>query len=534
MIKKILLTAIAVLLFIPSAAHAVSTDVMTKGDFVIELLDSTGFSRNNYTPLESSYFSDVLQEDPLFVPIAFLVDSGAVKKPKSETAFYKNRGISLINALQLTYFMKGIPVPRIFDVQSWTFENISPRAPFAHLLQKAATLGMINSERVAPFRILKRGEALNIIARANANSSPNITITLSPSTTHEAVTNPIFPIFLDAWNKINQDYIRRDQVEKQDLIYGATKGLVESLDDRYSEFMPPSDNSLGTELSGEIEGIGASVEMVDKKVTVVAPLRDSPAEKAGILTSDILLSANGVSFEGLTLQKAVSLIKGPAGTNVTLIIERSGQRISITVTRARIKLNSVELEFTNDNIAVIKLNNFSADSHMEFSKAVREILQKNPTGVILDMRNNPGGFLDVAVSIAGFFIDSGSTVVKIRFPDHTEIKVSNGEAELSRFPIVVLINKGSASASEILAGAILDHNKGVLIGETTFGKGTVQEFITYTDGSSLKITVAEWLTPLDHLIDKNGIEPTIKVTLSDTDKKAKLDPQMDRALEEIR
>ncbi|MCX6785525.1 MAG: S41 family peptidase [Candidatus Komeilibacteria bacterium] len=344
-----------------------------------------------------------------------------------------------------------------------------------------------------------------------------------------------FKNFWQVWDIIKGKFIDRDKITDAQLFYGALKGSVAALKDPYSVFFnPEGSKEFNDELAGKFEGIGAEIGIRNEHLTIIAPLPDSPAAKAGLLPLDQILTINGADTANIALDEAVKQIRGPKGTTVTLTIGREGVKEpkTFTITRDTIKIESVVYENKN-GIAVIKLTNFNADTDGAFAATVNQIVKTSPNGIILDLRNDPGGFLDTAVVIGGYWINKGQTVVKEEFNDpalNQEYR-SAGSAQLKNYKTVVLVNGGSASASEIVAGALQDYKLAQLVGSKTFGKGSVQELEKLSDGSSVKITVARWLTPLGRTIEKNGITPDVLVDLKEEDINNKKDPQMAKALE---
>ncbi len=341
-------------------------------------------------------------------------------------------------------------------------------------------------------------------------------------------------VFWETWNTLEANFLHPEDIKTKKQIYGATRGMVSSLGDPYTVFMDPKETSdFDESISGEFEGIGAEIAIKNEKLTIIAPLKGSPAELAGIQAGDIILAIDEEPTFGISIEKALMEIRGPEGEKVVLSIYREGEKkpIEITIVRDKIILESVEWEMKND-VAFVTISQFGTDAATEFQAAINEILLQNPSGLILDLRNNGGGLLDVCLKIATEFFDQ-KIIVKTKgrkFGDSGDIMSGRGGAFLN-IPIVVLVNKGSASASEIFAGAIQDHKRGLVLGETTFGKGSVQNVIPLSDGSSLKVTIAEWLTPEGRSIHKTGIEPceTIEFTMKDVE--AKRDPVLERALD---
>ncbi len=310
--------------------------------------------------------------------------------------------------------------------------------------------------------------------------------------------------------------------------------MVESLEDPYSTFMNEAENqAFADEFDGQIEGIGAFIAIDDDgKITIVSPIKDSPAERAGIKAGDVILKVDDFDTEGANLYETVNRIKGPKGTTVNLTLGRDGSTVVIEVVRDVINIFSLESKKVgNGNIMHINLLNFNSNAVQDF-RSLANTITSDPSikGLILDMRNNPGGLLDVAIGILGFFLPNNSTAVQIKYSYFNFSQQTGGDGVLQNYPIVVLVNKGSASASEIVAGALKEYNVATLVGETTFGKGTVQEVNYFSDYSSIKLTIAEWLTPEGNSIEGAGIAPHIEV-IDEVDDSTDL--QLNRAISEL-
>jgi len=345
-----------------------------------------------------------------------------------------------------------------------------------------------------------------------------------------------FSLFQRVWDITKKDFINREKVTDSQMFYGALAGIVASLGDPYSSFFDPDTTQKFTkELEGTFEGIGAEIGMKDNIATVIAPLPGTPAEKAGIKAGDKIFSIDGKETLDMSVDYAVSLIRGKKGTKVVLEVLHQGAKKTekIEVVRDKIQFDSVTWNFKND-IAIIEIAHFNEDTSNLLQKAVSEILIKNPKGVIVDLRGDPGGFLDQAVEVASEWLAKDETVVWEQMDGQKTENKSLGRLHLKDYPTVVLVDQGSASAAEIVAGALQDYKRATLVGETTFGKGSVQEFQPLPDGSSIKLTVAKWLTPLGREIDKQGIEPDYKVERTVEQYNKGQDPQMDKAAEIIR
>lgn len=333
-----------------------------------------------------------------------------------------------------------------------------------------------------------------------------------------------FDLFWKIWDMLSAKYYDKTKLIPSDMIYGAISGMVASLGDPYTVFLPPKQNKVVNEdLSGSFEGVGMQIGFRSARLAVVSPLPDSPAEKAGVKPGDFIIHIKDeakdvdVNTSGIDLSEAVGLIRGKAGTVVKLTLAREGHDgpIEVAITRAKLDIPSVSLKFDDaSNVAIIKVNKFAAETSEEWDKAVTEIVNKQPAvnGVIVDLRNNPGGYLQEAVDLAGDFIEVGKVAVTEDHGDNGKIEHKIDRiARLSKYKTVVLINGGSASASEILAGALRDQKKIQLIGETSFGKGTMQEPVEIPGGSGLHVTIAKWLTPNGTWVNEVGLKPDIEI-----------------------
>ena len=324
----------------------------------------------------------------------------------------------------------------------------------------------------------------------------------------------------------------------QQILYGAVSGAVAALADPYSVFLPPKEaEDFKQELKGNFDGIGAEIAIKNQQLVVVTPLEDSPALKARLRSGDFIVKIDGTDSQGLTLEEAVGKIRGSAGTQVTLTIFRKGESKTrdVIITRAKIEVRSLSFELTEVNgkkIGILKLRRFGEETQGQMESAINEFLLKGIDGVILDERNNPGGYLETAVQVASNWLNKDQIVVIQKFGDGTEEKfAAKGNNRLKGMPTIVLINGGSASASEIVAGGLKDHGVAKLVGEKSFGKGSVQELIDLRGQAQVKLTIAKWLTPAGHDLNKEGLEPEEKVELSDEDFNSDRDPQLDRAFE---
>lgn len=347
-----------------------------------------------------------------------------------------------------------------------------------------------------------------------------------------------FSLFWDAYSKLQQKFIDPAKIDNQKIIYGAIEGMTKSLGDPYTSFFDPSQaKRFQQDLSGSFEGIGVEIGIKKNQLTVVAPLEGTPGQKAGLKAGDAILKIDGKDASDMATEEAVSLIRGEKGTTVTLSIYRDGWTTAkdIKITRDTIIVPPMKWELKNSDVAYININEFGGTLPADFRKAALEILSSPAKKIVLDLRGNPGGYLEVSQEIAGWFLPQGQIVTIEDFGKLKNQKQykTEGNSNLANYPLVVLIDQGSASASEILAGALRDNKKIKLIGEKSFGKGSVQEVVDLKNGSFLKITIAKWLTPKGNSISEVGLEPDIKVSITDQDIQAGKDPQLDKALEII-
>lgn len=382
------------------------------------------------------------------------------------------------------------------------------------------------------FLILAFGTGYQTGVRKTLTASPagnptNVTVNgKSPPSSVSAVD---FSLFWDVWNRLGTHYVDKSVIVPQKMIYGAISGMVSSLDDPYTVFLPPSQNKESKEdLNGKFEGIGAQLGVKDKKIVIIAPLKDSPAQKAGLNAGDWIVKVDGKDAINWTLPEAVSKIRGPKGSTVklTIVHETASKSADIVVTRDTINVASVEWEemgckegdkpTTACKVEYIKLGRFGDQTNEEWDKAVDKVLSASTQssgvkGLVLDLRNNPGGYLMSSIYVASEFLSDGTVVTQEDASGKKQPFAVDRKGKLLKIPLVVLINKGSASASEIVAGALSDRGRAKLVGETSFGKGSVQEVQELADGAGIHITVAKWLLPSGTWINGKGIEPGVKI-----------------------
>ena len=371
----------------------------------------------------------------------------------------------------------------------------------------------------ATLGFLKTGSARTPVSLFNRASPSGVTVD--------------FGEFWNVWDKVTKEHLDKKGVDQQKLLYGAIGGLVNSLGDPYTVFLDPENNkSFNSELSGVYEGVGIEIGSKDGRLLVIAPISGSPAGKAGVLASDVIAKIDGKDTSSMTIPDAVKAIRGQAGTNIKLTLLRDGKAIELDLKRAKITVKSVDFVDKGAGVALIKISRFGDTTKDEWSDAINKFVSEGFSKLILDLRNDPGGRLDTAVYVLGEFVKTGTVMVQEEDANglRQEFK-SDREGRLQAVTPVILVNKGSASASEIVAGGLRDLLGSKLVGEKSFGKGTVQKVEDLTKGAGLHITVAKWLTPKGTWVNANGgLSVDFEVKLTEADIASGKDPQLAKAL----
>lgn len=338
-----------------------------------------------------------------------------------------------------------------------------------------------------------------------------------------------FQVFWEAWGILQQEFYG-PVPGPEEMTQSAIRGLVRELDDPYTAYLTPRQAKLlNDDLNGSFEGIGATIEMRDGRLVIVSTLEGYPAQRAGLLPGDVVVAVDGKSLEGLDAIEAAVLIRGPSGTTVRLTVLREGEPepLEISVVRARIQIVAVEGQMLDEGIAYVKISHFTSGTSSDLRSTLRALRRQQPSGLILDLRGNPGGLLPEAVGVASEFIGDGVILTERRQDGSEQVHHATAGGLATDLPLVVLVNAGTASAAEIVAGAIQDHGRGTLVGETTFGKGSVQLHHSLSDGSSLRVTIAHWSTPNGRQINKQGLKPDVTVEQDDGEG----DVQLERSIE---
>jgi carboxyl-terminal processing protease len=397
-------------------------------------------------------------------------------------------------------------------------------------------VGYANGQTVQPAALAVQPDASTPIAVPAATATPQKSA-VGGSTDAQTTTSQdqSLKTFWEAYNILQKEYYGTDLPTGKNLEYDAINGLIFGLEDQFTSFVSPDAAKLIEEdATGSFSGIGAYVQLNKQRALQITKIfQGSPAEKAGLKAGDLVTEVDGKSIVGGDINEQVAKVRGPEGSTATFTIVREGEDkpFKVDITRAKIEIKLVESKMLDNNVAYVSLSSFnSATASQQLQAAIQALLAKNPKGLIFDLRDNPGGFLDQAVDVADIFLKDGVVLYERSKNGDEQVFRSSDQGIAQDIPLVVLVNGGSASASEIVAGAIQDRDRGVLIGEKTFGKGSVQQINHLSDGSQLRVTIAHWFTPNNHSIHGQGIDPNITVAHSDD---PKVDPQLDRAVEYI-
>src|SRR5215216_221018 len=364
--------------------------------------------------------------------------------------------------------------------------------------------------------------------------APGVQLEQQAATPDELET--LFVPFWEAWNIVHEQFVEQP-VEDDVLMQGAIRGMMDALGDQQTFYMEPQvyENETSS-LQGQYEGIGAYVDTDGDYLTIVSPIEGSPAEKAGILPGDKVIAIDGEDMTGVAPEEARLKVLGPNGTKVTLTVTRKGEPkpLEFTITRAQIELRSAEGKMLKDSIAYIDINTFGEKTTQELRSTLDDLLKQNPRGIIIDLRNNPGGYLNTAVEVSSEFIDKGVILYEQYGDGRRDEHKALGNGDATDIPLVVLVNEGSASASEILAGALQDYDRAKLVGVKSYGKGSVQNWVPLSNNEgAARVTIARWLTPDERLIDHLGLTPDVWVEITPEDFEAGRDPQLDAAVETL-
>ncbi|MBU1019409.1 MAG: S41 family peptidase [Patescibacteria group bacterium] len=486
---------------------------ITKAALYKMLLANSGFTPGDEEP--KNHFTD-LGGSEWYAPYANqAVEIGLIDE--DQTQFDPDKKITRAQAAKIILRWGGIPVPRYINPNDWDlpYNDTNPLHIYAPYIQKIYELGIMpeyNSDYFGTYRKLTRGDAALLIYNFDLYSiTDEFVIYLNSGS-----DIPLIETLTDVYTKLTEDFYQGG-LSEDELLYTAIEEMVNSAGDPYTTFSAPNDTtSITTLLNGEYEGVGIYINQEsDGTIIITSLLANSPAAEQGIKANDILMEVDGQSVEELDLNEAANLLRGKAGTTAVLLIQRGTELLEFTVERRALTITYIESQLLENNIAYYNITFFGEQTDEEFFAKTQEFLETGINGIILDVRNNPGGYVSTAANILSQFIEEGELITTISYNNENIEYISEGPGTLGTYPVVIITDEISASASEILTGALADHNIAITVGETTYGKGSVQELIYYDDGSILKITVAHWLTPNGTDINGIGIQPDIEITGED-------------------
>lgn len=527
---------------------------INKASFLKAALTYAGYiptkTFNHYTG-----YSDV-PEDSWFAPYVKKALDSRILTNKLGDQFNPESTLTRQDALLLSMAIFGLPTPLSTPKTTDLFDDIRLNHPLAsvYAAAKADKIYFENTQKnFYPSKILNRGDAADLLFKTKLAQSimgfgnsgtGSITISVPNSYLDQNTTNPgsdfvsndKFPILMDAWQKINSQYVYTDNFTKDKLLYGAINGMVDSLNDPYSTFKTPDNSGQSfIYIPENYEGIGAVIDQIDGNYIVETTITNSPAYRAGLKAKDIIMQIDGQIVKDLPYDQVFALIKGKAGTSVKLQVMRDNSLLNFQIVREKITVSSIQSKDLGNGINYMRFDQFTESSAQEFDDAIKQIEASGSKKLIIDLRNNPGGYLTSAQTILGHFLTKDQVEFYTTDKDKNSTAYNSlGNGELKSYKIVLLINEGSASAAEIFAGALQDDKLAYLIGSKSFGKGSVQEITNYEDNSSLKLTIAHWETPNKRDINHLGIVPDLTVPITDLQKEAGQDPQLDAATNYLR
>ncbi len=485
-------------------------DKINKAEF-LKLVISSGNTGIKQIQVEVPY--EDINGDEWFAPyVDRALELGIIEYNKEDPYFRPGETINRADGLIYIFKYYEIDADMVSDLEKDYFD-VSESDYFANESQVAYILELLSdykSRYFSPYKELTRAETINILY--NLHKAGFINTTITPSDYTAIRESDSYGIFLDVYNTIISEYIDKSSIDERNLIYGAISGMVTSLADPYSAFMLPQDSQMFQEsLSGSFDGIGVYIIYENGNYIIQTPLKGSPAEKAGLKPNDIITHVDETDISNMTFDQVVDLLRGPSGTSVTLKIKRNSISKDYTLTRAHIDVPFVEWEMKN-GVGVIYYYQFTSNSHYQFIDALNSVTSQNPKGLVIDLRNNPGGYLYSAQQMISRFLPKNETFVTVELADgYSYNDVSYGPGDLGKYKTVVLINEGTASASEIIALALKEKTGAQIVGTNSFGKNKIQEVISYIDGSSLKLSIAKWTSPNGISVNPDGVIPDIQI-----------------------
>lgn len=526
---------------IPSSYEKTDLDSsVTRQEFLKILLLSLDFQPSNN---QKSLCADIAAQSEFVPYFNQAISLHALNPRPPQNKCYPLSKITKKTALQIIFVLGGIPIPKISNFAQKP-ADIRASSWFSPLINRALELNLINldsTNKIHPNRNLSYRETVELIYRTLIYLHPSIRQEVNFDEFQKNLQNspidipgiqiPNIEILLDVLNKLSRDYYYKenDKLTPDNIVYKTIDILTKNLSDPYTRFQDPTSTMLQDILGEDFEGIGIQIQESNQQIIISNVIKNSPAEAAGLQAHDILTKVAGASTSGLSLEDLAKKIRGPKGTTVNITISRpaTNQELNFEVTRAKIQVSHLDFKMLDNNIGLIEINIFGPNIDQEFDQAIAELKKQGVKKLLIDVRSNPGGYYDAVINILSHFLKKDQIIAHLQLLDQKIPQYSNGRGELQEFPLVVLVNESSASASEIFAAAIQENQLGTLVGTKTFGKGSVQELNIYDNQALFKVTVAKWLTPKEKQIDGTGITPDIIIANPD----AKTDLQFEKALE---
>lgn len=528
---------------------------MPKREFVTILLKSLGFSPQTLSEIKVKRCFDLPKDSPYIPYFEAAINLNIIRPLKTKKNCRPLSPVSKKQALFMIFQGAGIPAPKIFAYE-YKPKDLKISDLSSPLFSKALEINLINVDKsnfIQPNHSLSYREGIELIYKMMLYLDPEIRKEINiPEIKLEIDFNklnelfnqqldntitiinekdiPNLEVLLTILEKLSTDYYFRekDKMTKEIIVYNAIKAILEKLSDPHTQFQEPASNLIQQALGQKFEGVGIQIQEKDQEIIISNIIKNTPAFFSGLKAKDILKKINGESVLGLKLDEIANRIRGPTGSEVSLTIFRpeSKQELIFVIKRAEIQINQIDYRMLENEIGLIEINVFNQNADQDFKNALFSLNAQNMKKLIVDVRGNPGGFFDVTLNILENFLEKDKIITHLLFLDKKVAQKSNGDGNLKNIPLIVLIDEGSASASEIFAAAIKEHGIGKIVGTKSFGKGTVQEVIFFKDNSVFKLTIAEWLTPKENKIDGIGIIPDVVVENSPNE-----DSQLKKALE---
>jgi len=464
--------------------------------------------------------------------------------------FEEDKPVNRVTAFRMLMNFEGVFIPRQFDTKNFkaNLSGVPTEAYYSYIIAKAYDLDLLNiveGENYNPLAQFTREDLAVMLAAMEKYKSrlakaegelPRVVNLGNDSSSVSFLNDEQAAILEDVWRKVNTEYADKDDIEKEALFYGMLEGLVDSLGDQFSVFQTPEvHDSFMQSLNDSLEGIGASlIENEAGEVEIISPLKGSPAEKTGILPGDVIVLIDGLGTSDETLYESISRIKGPAESSVDLLIRREGEEILMSIVRAKIEIPAMTYEVSSNDVAILSLNSFGDAALTDFEKFINEVDTSKLKGIVLDLRNNPGGYVDAATGIADYFLAKDEVVLQVKDANGAIDKsLASTDSTLGNIKTIVLLNGGSASAAEILSLALTENGYATTMGQISYGKGSVQQIMNYVDNSALKLTIAKWMGPNGKSINHIGITPDVIIEPNIDDMNSDQDVVMNEALGEF-